>query len=127
MRPVANLIGVAPNVIALTDTHGLTQLNGRLCAPFTDNRNLLPPEQVWDLVLNMFEVARARFSNDQGIRYILRLGFGITGANRYNYSMRGNLYGIPGASEFFDKIERMLDSNDVLDIRDIRLLIDFVS
>ena len=77
MSRVENLDGVAPNVIAWTENHGLVQLNGRLCAPFTDNRNLLPPEQRWDLVLNMFEVARARFRNVQGMRYVLILGFGL--------------------------------------------------
>ena len=56
-----------------------------------------------------------------------RLGFGISGANRYSYNMRGQLSHSPEATEFFDRIERMLDSNDVLDIRDIRLLIDFVA
>ena len=126
MSRVENLVGVAPNQISWTNTHGLEQLNGRLRAPFTDNRNLLPPEQVWDLVLNMFEVARARFRNVQGMRYVLRLGFGISGANRYSYNMRGQLRHIPEATEFFERIERMIDSNDVLDIRDIRLLMDFV-
>ena len=124
MSRVENLVGVAPNQISWTNTHGLEQLNGRLRAPFTDNRNLLPPEQVWDLVLNMFEVARARFRNVQGMPYVLRLGFG---ANRYSYNMRGQLRHIPEATEFFERIERMIDSNDVLDIRDIRLLMDFVT
>ena len=60
MSRVENLVGVAPNAIAWTENHGLVQLNERLRAPFTDNRNLLPPEQMWDLVLNMFEVAQER-------------------------------------------------------------------
>ena len=75
----------------------------------------------------MFEVAQQRFRNDHAMRYVLRLGFGISGANRHSYSMSGTLNHIPEASAFFDRIERMIDSNDMLDIRDIRLLMDFVS
>ena len=127
MSRVENLVGVAPNAIAWTENHGLVQLNGRLRAPFTDNRNLLPPEQMWDLVLNMFEVAQERFRNDHRRRYVLRLGFGISGANRYSYSMKGRIRDTPEASTFFDRIERMIDSNDTLDIRDIRLLMDFIA
>ena len=127
MSRVENLVGVAPNAIAWTENHGLVQLTGRLRAPFTDNRNLLPPEQIWDLVLNMFEVAQERFRNAQQRRYVLRLGFGISGANRYSYSMKGRIRDTPEASTFFDRIERMIDSNDTLDIRDIRLLMDFIA
>ena len=41
--------------------------------------------------------------------------------------MRRQLHHVPEATGFFDRIERMIDSNDVLDIRDIRLLMDFVA
>ena len=97
-------LGVGTNQIACTDTHGLEPLNGILCAPFTDNRNLLPPKQVWDLVLKLFE-GQERFRSVQAIRYVLRLRFGISGANRYSYNMRGQLRRIPEATGFFERIE----------------------
>ena len=34
-------------------------------------------------------------------------------------TVKGHLHRIPEESEFFDRIERMIDSNDVLDNRDI--------
>jgi hypothetical protein len=130
MSRVENLVGVASNQVSWTNRDGLEHLNGRLRAPFIDNRNLLPSEQVWDLGLNMFEVSQVRLrSRVRGFKGSVcsSLGFGISAANRYSYNMRGQLRHIPNAIEFFDRIERILDSNDVLDIRDIRLLMDFVT
>ena len=75
----------------------------------------------------MFEVARARFKKRSRDAVCSSLRFGISGANRYSYNMRGQLCHFPEATEFFNRIERMLDSNDGLDILDIRFLIDFVS
>ena len=43
------------------------------------------------------------------------------------YSMKGSIHDTPEASTFFDRIEGMIDSNDMLDIRDIRLLMDFIA
>ena len=116
-----------PNRISwVTNVHGVNQLYGQVQYPYTDNRNLPPPFQLKDLVIQMFENARIQFSDHPNMRYILRVGFGVTGTNRYNHNLRGTLNENPNPSYFFDRIENMLDSNDTLDIRDIRLLMDFI-
>ncbi|KAI8915837.1 hypothetical protein EDD86DRAFT_5685 [Gorgonomyces haynaldii] len=125
MDPVPDLVGPAPNVISWTTYHGVDHLNGRLRPPYTDNRNLMPPLQIWDLLMYMFETAQHRDEN-LNIKYTLRMGFGASGANRYNLSMRGRLDQDLDPDAFLGRIEWMLDSNDTLDIRDIRLLIVFV-
>ena len=75
----------------------------------------------------MSEVAQERFRNDRRMQYILRLGFGILGGNRYCHRFNNSLNHIPEARVFFDRIEQMINSNDMLDIRVIRLLIDFIA
>ena len=125
MLRTADLHGVAPNRIYWTENFGTERLHGHLRPPYTDNRNLPPPFQVWDLLMNMFDLARQHFHNPS-MNYILRMGTGVEGANRYNFNMRGRLRTSPNEEGFFNRIERMIDSNDALDIRDIHLSLDFL-
>jgi hypothetical protein len=125
MQRIPDLVGVAPNRIFWTENFGTVRLLGNLRPPYTDNRNLEPHLQVWDLLMNMFQSARNRFGR-QNVRYVLRLGTGVQGANRYNFNMKGRLSEYPDEENFFNRIERMMDSNDTLDIRDIHLLFDFL-
>lgn len=120
MDRTPDLRGRAPNSIIWTTHHGVDHLTGRLRPPYTDNRDLTPPLQLWDLLMHMFDTARQRYMGSTS--YTLRMGVGVTNANRYNLSMRGRLNQNPDPNVFFDRIERMLDSNDSFDIRDIRLL-----
>ncbi len=126
MDLVPDLEGPAPNNISWT-THGTDRLRGNLRPPYTDNRNLTPPLQIWDLVMHMFDVARDRYRNHLNKRYILRLGFGAAGANRYNHSIRGTLESNIDPNFFFDKMERMLNSNESFDVRDIQFVMDFIN
>jgi hypothetical protein len=127
MDTIPNLEGPAPNNISWTTIHGVDQLRGSLRPPYTDNRNLAPPFQIWDLVLHMFDVALERYVSQPTMRYILRLGFGIAGTNRYNHSIRGTLGGNIDPNSFFNKMERMLNSNDSYDIRHIQFVMDFIN
>ncbi|KAI8910421.1 hypothetical protein EDD86DRAFT_270017 [Gorgonomyces haynaldii] len=127
MDPTPDLDGAAPNSISWTNLHGVDHLNGQLRPPYTDNRNLMPPPlQMWDLLMHMFDMARRRYWNKPRIGYTLRMGVGVAGANRYNLSMQGRLDQNPDPDAFLGRIEQMLDPNDTLDIRDIRLLMVFV-
>lgn len=120
-----DLIGVAPNHVSWTENFGNARIQGNLRPPYTDNRNLEPHLQVWDLLMYLFESSRRRFSN-RSVRYILRMGTGVQGANRYNFNMKGQLRNNPDEDAFFNRIEKMMDSNDSLDIRDIHLTLDFL-
>ncbi|KAI8916428.1 hypothetical protein EDD86DRAFT_268421 [Gorgonomyces haynaldii] len=107
MDPVPDLVDAAPNAISWTAYHGVEHLNGRLQPPYTDNRSLTPPFQIWDLLIHMFETARRRYGN-RNIKYILRMGVGAGGANRYNLCMRGRLDKDPDPDAFLGQIERCL-------------------
>jgi hypothetical protein len=74
-----NLGGQAQNNISWTTIYGRDQLRGRLQPPYTDSRALAPPFQIWNLVIHIFDVAREKYYSHPNMKYILRLGFGVSG------------------------------------------------
>jgi hypothetical protein len=125
MSAIPHLIGPAPNEITWVTFRGVDQLSGRLRPPYSDNRGLAPPLQIWDLIMHMFDEARHHFAS-RNPKYIFRMGFGVAGANRYQLSIRGSLNTNPDPVQFLGRIESLIDSNDSLDVRDIRLVLDFI-
>lgn len=99
MQRIPDLVGVEPIRIFWTENFGTVRLLGNLRPPYTDNWNLEPHLQVWDLLMNMFQSARNRFGR-RNVRFVLRLGTGVQGANRYNYNNEGRLKWIEEENRF---------------------------
>ncbi len=108
MHRIPDLKGHESNSITWTTHLGVHHLRGRLRSPYSDNRDLVPPLQLWDLLMDMFNTARQRHMGSTS--YTLRMGVGVTNAKRYNLNMRGRLEQNPDPISFFERIARMLDS-----------------
>lgn len=96
-------------------------VEGRLVPPFISSSILLPDQQVIALAREVVRVAQENYPNNRG--GIMRIGTGVQQAHRYNLSIpHRNLDNFP-YQKLVDNVEKMVDSNDSVLVRDVVLLL----
>ncbi|KAI3656573.1 hypothetical protein MP638_000559 [Amoeboaphelidium occidentale] len=103
---------------------GVPHVEGRLLNPLVNPRILLPDQQVRVLAERIVQAAIHRYPGNRG--GIMRIGVGIHQANRYNLSIRERDLNAFNYQKLLDRVERMVDSNDAVNILDIVLLLGVV-